>query len=261
MIAARFAVGLALTLASVGVAVAAPRENGFAAANESFAAEMWQPAIDEYERLVASGVRHQALFYNLGNAYYRAAGTQPDRLGLAVYNYERALRISPGFADARYNLAVARKAVASRVVDRIEGAEGDPLWIRVATRFSIGALTVAFLLFNAAFFGLLLALRFLASGFSRTVARVAWVFVGLSELTCGLLLAGHIAFLERVDLAIVLPDAIELREGPGERHAERGQVHAGLRAHIVAREDAWLRVRLANGHEGWLPDSAVGELE
>jgi tetratricopeptide (TPR) repeat protein len=247
---------------------AAAAESSFAAANDAYHDGKFEDAIHQYEALVTAGVRHEDLYYNLGNAYYRAASTAANRLGPAIYNYERALRLSPGHEDAEYNLQVARDAVAAKVVDRITGAETDPLWVRAVTRFSVTRLTVAFLLLDALFFAALIAVRFLAAGFLRTGILVGSVFVGVGAVVCAIWLAGHLYFLERVELGIVLPDEIQLREGPDQRRAERGQVHAGLRVTLMARDQGlgsspgagWVRVRLANGHEGWLPQDAVGEL-
>lgn len=254
---------LAAALVAVALSAAASTaraEESYAAANDAYLAGDYAEAVRQYEALVAAGVRHEDLFYNLGNAYFRLAAREDDRLGAAIYNYERALRVAPGFDDAEYNLRVSRAAVEDKVVDRLEEAQGDPLWVSVATRFSISQLTLAFLAINFVFFGILIALRFLASGFLRTTLLVATVFIGISGTATGGLLWAHAHFLSSVDLGIVLPDETRLRESAGQPPRDGAQVHAGLRVHVVEREPGWVRVRLANGHEGWLPRNAVGEL-
>jgi tetratricopeptide (TPR) repeat protein len=244
---------LAILCAAPALAVAA--EASYADGNAAYKGGRYEEAIADYEALVEAGVVHQNLYYNLANAYFRAGF-----LGPAVYNYERALRIDPGFADARYNLRVAREAVAEKVVDRLEEAETEPLYTRVVTFFSIGELSVGFLLLNALFFGALVALRILADGFARTALKVVSAFVGVGYLACAALLAGHILFLETVQVGVVLPDELLMHEGADGASAERGQVHAGLRVRVIGEEPGWLRVRLANGHEGWVPSDAIGRL-
>jgi len=49
----------------------------------------------------------------------------------------------------------------------------------------------------------------------------------------------------------------ELVAGSGDAH---GQIHAGLRVRLLERDQDWLRIRLANGLEGWLRDQDVGRL-
>jgi len=252
-------VGTAVVLCVIASSASAAK-GSFSTANEAYQAGDYREAIRQYEALVEAGVRHEDLYYNLGNAYFRRAGEADDMLGRAIYNYERALRVAPDLADAAFNLEVAREAVAVKVTDRLKAAEGDPFWVRVVTQFSIAQLTVSCLLLNAVFFGALIVLRFLPAGFGRTGVIVGAAFVGIAELAVAVLLLGHIYFRNSVDLAIVLPDEIPLREGPDRARRDRGQVHAGLRVYVVGRDHRWVRVRLANGHEGWLPEEAIGEL-
>ncbi|RMH40310.1 MAG: hypothetical protein D6689_14180 [Deltaproteobacteria bacterium] len=246
------------------LAVALPAradETSFASANEAYLAGDYATAVRRYEALVAAGIRHEDLFYNLGNAYFRLAADRDDVLGRAIYNYERALRVRPDFDDAAYNLQVARDAVAAKVVDRIESAEGDPLWVTVATKFSIGQLTVAFLVVDAVLFAALIALRLMASGFARAIVAVGAGFAAVAFFVAAALLWAHVYFVTRVDLGIVLPDETQLSEAPGQTARDGARLHAGLRVHVVDREGSgWVRVRLANGHEGWLPAEEVGEL-
>lgn len=251
------ALGLVLALVGLAAAPASAQDGGssYAEGNEAYKAGRYQEAIGDYEALVEAGVVHQDLYYNLGNAYFRAGF-----LGPAIYNYERALRIDPGFSDARYNLRLARDAVAEKVVDRLEEAETERLYIRVVTFFSIGELSVAFLILNGLFFAGLVGLRVLVDGFARTAVKVMSAFVGVGYLACVALLCGHILFLETVEVGVVLPDELLMHEGADIASAERGQVHAGLRVRVLAEEPGWLRVRLANGHEGWVPGDAIGRL-
>lgn len=233
----------------------APSDSTYAAANELYIAGQYEEAASKYESLVAAGIVHEDLYYNLGNAYFRM-----DELGRAIYNYERALRIDPDMADARHNLAVATEAVTEVVEDRLEGLESEPLWLRVITFFAVTELTCVFLAANILFFAGLIALRFLAPGFGHVMTQVLSFAAGVVFATSGVLLGAQAAYVTRVPQGIVLPHKVALREGMGERSAERAYLHAGLRVYIAERDSGWLRVRLANGAEGWVPSAAIGEL-
>jgi hypothetical protein len=229
--------------------------SAFAAANRAYKQGRYEQAIPLYEALVATGVEHEDLFYNLGNAYFRAG-----RLGPAIYQYERALRIDPGHDDARYNLEIARQVVAERVVDRLKGAENDPWWVRLATFFSISQLTIGFLIFDVLLFSGLIALRFLATGFARSALVATVAFVGLTMAGSLVLLRLQVYVHEEVHQGIVIADQVVMREGADQRSAERGKLHPGVRVRLRGREPGWWRIRLANGMEGWVPDTAVGRL-
>ena len=235
--------------------IAVAQARSFGGANEAYKDGRYGDAIRGYESVVAGGIYHESLFYNLGNAYFRNG-----QLGPAIYNYERALRIDPRFEDAAFNLDLARAAVAERVVDRLEGAEQASVWIRAVTYFSTAQHIVGFLIVNAVFFLALIAIRFLSTGVPRTLLIVTNAFVGVALAVCLVLVIGHIYYLQRIDLGIVVSDRAFLREGADESLAERAEVHPGLRVRILDHDTGWLQVRLSNGVEGWIPQHAIGEL-
>jgi tetratricopeptide (TPR) repeat protein len=249
------AIAVAVISGAAGIAAATPGGTSYAAANHAYQEGRYHEAIDHYEGLVQVGILHEDLFYNLGNAYFRSG-----QLGPAIYSYERALRLAPGMSDAAYNLDIARETVADRVIDRLKGAEADPLWVRTVTMASIGNLTIIVLALNAVFFAILVALRFLATGFTRTALIVTNGFVAAALAGAIVLFVGQAYFLERFELGIVLADQVHMREGPDDSLAERGQLHPGLRVRVLGREPGWSRIRLSNGVEGWVPDSTIGEL-
>jgi len=81
---------ISLRLASAGTV------DTFAAANEAYNKRNFGDAIAGYEKLVRHGENRPEIFYNLGLAY--EGSVNPAR---AVLNYERALLLSPGYADAQ----------------------------------------------------------------------------------------------------------------------------------------------------------------
>ena len=73
------------------------------------------------------------------------------------------------------------------------------------------------------------------------------------------LLAGRAA-LDRIPFGVVLPDEVAVKEGADPNYRTSFEVHAGLRVRLLEREQDWMRIRLANGLEGWVRDSTVGRL-
>ena len=61
-------------------------------------------AAELYNKLVSDGYEDDAIFFNLGNAYFRGG-----KLGLAVLNYAKALRVNPRDVDAKANLIFGMK--------------------------------------------------------------------------------------------------------------------------------------------------------
>ena len=66
--------------------------------------------------------------------------------------------------------------------------------------------------------------------------------------------------LDRIPFGIVLPDMVAVKEGADAGYHTSFEVHAGLRVRMLDRDQDWVRVRLANGLEGWLRAEDVGRL-
>lgn len=78
-------------------------------ADDEYAKGNYQQAIKDYQEILKAGVSSE-IYYNLGNAYYRT-----DNITQALLAYERALQLSPGDNEIRFNLQYAR----SKTIDKI----------------------------------------------------------------------------------------------------------------------------------------------
>jgi tetratricopeptide (TPR) repeat protein len=270
------ALAIALGLVAAPVARAAdapaaappPGDSLFAQAAKDYADRHYDAAIAKYEQLVRAGVRHEHVYYNLGNAYFRKAQEQSagkdgkdTQLGRAILCYERALAVDPDFEDARTNLDVARELVGVRYgADKVKEAAEDPLWIKLATFWPLRRLAWVFLGLDVLFFGVLVTVRFLASGFLRTGLVVGNVFCGVAGAALGVLLALNVYYKETVHMGVVVADEVIMREGPDASRREMPKLHAGHRAIVLREDHGWLRIRLANKMEGWVPRDTVEQI-
>ena len=210
-------------------------------------------AIAAYEQLDRQNVVSSDLYYNLGVAHFRQGS-----LGRAIWSFERTLAVDPDDEDARFNLAQARKLAERRVLDKIESAEREALWIRIATLLTASTETWIFVgLYLGCF--VLLFLRRRAADDSRAALTAGAAILGTGALLAGVLLLGRMN-LDRIPFGIVLPDMVAVKEGADAAYRTSFEVHAGLRVRLLDRDQDWVRVRLANGLEGWLRAEDVGRL-
>ena len=98
-----------LTLCLIGSAYA--QDTALKEAEVAYTKEDYAKAIELYEGILKSNGESAAVYYNLGNAYYKAGKIAP-----AILNYERCLLLDPGDSDARFNLQMARQ----KTIDKIE---------------------------------------------------------------------------------------------------------------------------------------------
>ena len=86
-------------------------ESLFSQANALYQTQQFEGAIELYQQILSQGFESKAVYYNLGNCYYRL-----EDIGKSILYFEKALKLDPNDGDIRYNLDLANL----RVIDRVE---------------------------------------------------------------------------------------------------------------------------------------------
>lgn len=202
-----------------------------------------------YSELVERGVRNAALLANLGNAQTLAGDS-----GRAVLAYRRALRIDPGNSAAQAGLEFARSRVTATVEPSQRAWDWLSAWKRVVSPATL--LTTAALSWGLGW--MVLAAHRLGRG-GAVAARSAAGAVIVGILMAGLVLVDWTAS-QRQPEAVVMSDGVIGRKGPGgAAYAPSfdAPLAAGLEVIILEDRDRWLRVRLADGRETWVPATSI----
>lgn len=221
--------------------------------NAAYLAGDWEKAAAAYDQLDRQGVVSPDLYYNMGVAYFRLGN-----LGRAVWAFERAVQLEPKDEDARFNLVQVRKLLSRRTTDKIEGAERDAFWIRVVSSMTPSTQTWLFVIFYLLTFWFLFW-RLRVSKESRAPWDAAAALTGVAAVLAGVLLLGRAA-LDRIPFGIVLAEEVAVKEGADANYRTNFQIHAGLRVRLLEQDGSWMRVRLANGLEGWMRVNDIGKL-
>lgn len=223
-------------------------------ADDEYAKGNYQQAIADYHELLKKGSSAE-IYYNLGNAYFRT-----DNITQALLAYERALRLSPGDNDIRYNLQYAR----SKTIDKItpETEMFFVTWYHTVVNFTsvdnwaataIGSIIMALLLFLAFLFSPQILVRkigFYASAFFFFMFLLSNIFACQQKYE-----------LENSKGAIVIVPTVNVRKTPSATSAEAFVIHEGTRVDIADKGmKQWLGIRLADGREGWVQASQVEEI-
>ncbi|MBN1656210.1 MAG: tetratricopeptide repeat protein [Deltaproteobacteria bacterium] len=227
----------------------------FSSANEAYFRGDFASAAKDYEKIVQAGVRDADVYFNLATAYARAG-----EYGKAILFYERGLKAKPGDEAAEAGLAACRNLLGKREAEKQGEAvvqTRPPLSEALVRPFSENLLAGLLLLFDFAFFALLIALRLSERESLRIGLGIAAPLIGfLLILTVGGLLVKSEA-LKEGRAAIVINDEAAIREGPDPRAQARGKAQQGQSARIIKGEADYVRVRLSDGSEGWMKRSDV----
>jgi tetratricopeptide (TPR) repeat protein len=238
-----------LPAAVTGAAAATPEEL-FETGNAAYKDGHFEEAAKAYGEILAFGIADPRAMYNLGNTYFKM-----NRLGPAILQYERALRLAPADQEIRDNLALARGQIRDRIT---EPELQYPIRVVKDTIESLPAGPVAwtFLVLWSAAGGLLGAVP-LASGWGRRRAlALGAMLVGTLALTAGASSLYQLR-MESEPIAIVQEDKVDVRSGPGEENTVLFTVHEGARVQLGNHLDHWVQVSLPNGLSGWVPSTAI----
>lgn len=236
---------LTLMLARVAAGASEPGPaSAFAEANKAYELGQFGPAARQYEALVASNTVSHAVWFNLGNAYFRL-----DQKGAAIHAYLKAAHIAPRDADTQANLAFAR--------DKAPGASASvfapsrPLLIPFVAagelKFAIlAAVWIWFLSF---------LLRWVkpewgpkTSGWERLAGTLALALAGIG-------LASHL--WANGGTAIVSTPEAAVRFGPLEESQSQFTLRDGAELKLLSTREEWMEVEDRSGKRGWVAASDV----
>lgn len=238
-----------LAFACAGPSVA--QDAALQEAEVAYTKEDYKTSIQIYEGLLKEQGESAAVYYNLGNAYYKDGQIAP-----AILNYERALLLQPGDKDIRFNLQLAK----ARAVDKIEpagqfflvkGFEAVRDWAATDTWGLIGI--CAFLLF------LVSTVVFL---FSKVVAgKKAGFYVALLMLAVTIL-ANVFGFSQKEALtshaeAIIFAPTVTVKSSPDASGTDLVVLHEGTKVAVRSTLGDWSEVVLEDGNIGWMPSQDI----
>lgn len=222
------------------------------AANEAYAQERWEDAVNDYTAIAEASMESAPLWCNLGSAWYKSGN-----LGKAILCYERALKLDPSYEDARYDLELLN----AMKLDRLESVPELILatWMKNLGRtLDSDSWAVCFLVFLV----LTLAMVLLFILGSSATSRRAGFFTGV---VCLLLAVASLSFslwqkneYMKADKAIIMKPVSSVKSSPsGDSAKDLFVLHEGTKVQVLDNVGGWSNIELSDGRQGWLPSSDI----
>ncbi len=249
----RFRIIILIMTLSVG-AYAADMESGrkaLADANTMYKQGDFQKALDLYLSVEKEGLVSGALYYNIGNAYFKLSN-----YARSILYYERALRLMPSDDDVINNLEMAK----AFTVDKIESVPEFVLvtWFRNLTYafssngwavFSLVLMAAAVVFFLTYFFGSTFRFR-KASFFLASALLLVSVF------------AFVLSYMQKQDYehdkyAIVMSPVASVKGAPDQNGTSLMILHEGTKLQVIEDLSSWKRVELSDGRQGWMENKDI----
>lgn len=241
-----------LALFAAGHVLADESPEEFRMANKFYEDKDYASAIRLYENLLKQGLESAALYFNLGNAYFKSGD-----LGYATLYYLRAKRLAPGDEDIQQNLEFARQF--ARV--QMEGVALNPINSFVASLVDTYRLSFLAWVTSSLFilFIFLLMARW-GTGLNNSAIRAAMVFVLLLLVA----VASLTAFKYRHDYltrrGVIIAEESPVLTGPSEQSDVELDGAPGLIVEILDESGDYYSVLFENKRRGWIRKELVAEI-
>lgn len=247
-----WAVGALLLLLACGLESSAAEVPDFESANKLYFEGRFTEAAAAYEQLLQSGQGSATLYFNLGNAWYKAGQN-----GRAIAAYLRAQRLAPRDPAVRFNLKFVREKVT-----------GSDKPVRTAWQRWLASLTLnEWTLLSAGAFWvwfILLSLREAWPALRATLRNYILLAAGITVflVVCSLL-AGR-AQAAATPGVVIVPEGV-VRQGPLERAAVAFKLRDGIEVTVLDEQEmtdqgeklTWLQVEDTARRVGWIKRDQV----
>ena len=248
--AAVIAVLLALAPSGLDAAEVSPADSLWTAGVEAYAQSDWTAAEEAWTAILDLGLESDDLYYNIGNASFRAGD-----LAHAILGYERAIKLNPSHSDARFNLEFAR----AQLQDKIESVPTFFLsvWMRNLCRVMPSDVWAVI---GIVLFALALAMTLLFLLGRTTAARKTGFAVGIAALLlCVLSISMAVSQksdYQAEDSAIVVKAVSSVKSSPSEESAKDLFIlHEGTKVRLLDEVGQWRNIELSDGRQGWMRTS------
>jgi tetratricopeptide (TPR) repeat protein len=215
-------------------------------ANRLYQQGQFEPALERYHAVIVSGSESADLYYNMGNAAFRA-----NSIGHAILYYEKALKLEPTHEDALHNLEFVSRY-------RLDAFEEVPTlflgaWIAGFVQlFPEQTWSILAMLFFVIILGGLLVYLFSRSmilkklGFIGGIAALLLFVIALSSA-----ISRHRDIVDP-DTGIILAPSVVVRSSPSDSGTELFILHEGTKVEVNEAVSGWQNIRVIDGREGWI---------
>ena len=177
---------------------------------------------------------------------------------MAILYYERALKLDPSYADARFNLELLNSGIQDRI---------DPVpelilktWTRKLCYLADSdTWAVMFLIFmSLALFLVIVFIRGREAGWRR-FGFFGGIVVLLTAFMCLSFSLWQKNDYMKADEAIVVRPVTSVKSSPsGEASTDLFVLHEGTKVRLIDQVGSWSNIELADGRQGWM---RTGDLE
>lgn len=217
--------------------------------NAAYSNNKFDEAIALYEDLLKTQ-ESAALYYNLGNAYYKSSKLAP-----AILNYERAILLNPNDDDIKSNLELAKLQTVDKdesAVDQLAISEWTQSFVNLHSSNTWARMSIIFFLLTLACASLYLYVKVIA------VRKLGFIGGILTFLICFVSFFCAKSAKEKItthEYAIVFTPSVTAKSSPKDNATDALVLHEGTKVLVKQQVKDWYEIETSGGHRAWIKTS------
>lgn len=220
-------------------------------ANSLYNENAFDSALVIYQNIIEDGYSSATLYYNIGNTYYKLRNYP-----LAVYYYEKSLKLEPNNEDTKHNIEIAKLFLTDKI-EAVPELFIKTWWNNLSNTFTADTWATISLIFIGislicVFFYITSKTRFLKK--SMFFVGLLMIILTISSLSIS---AKKYNYISTNNEGIVIIPTITIKSSPSTSGVDLFVLHEGAKVKILDNTDGWDKIKIANGSIGWLPSTSV----
>lgn len=220
-------------------------------ANTAYYNNDFSGAIAAYDSIEQSGLESATLYYNMGNAWFKAG-----RIGKSILYFNKAQRLAPGNRDIEHNLEIANTYTRNRIESLPEFFLRR--WMRGLSSVMSGNAWAwcsvglfAFLLAGVLVYLLPLQIKIRKLGFWSAVGGSALFILAFS-------FASHYyRETTKPTGGIVTSTSASVKSSPDNAGKDLFLLYEGAKVEVLDELNGWSEIMLADGNQGWIKSGTI----
>lgn len=223
----------------------------FDEATKAYNEGKYDVAIENYNKIIDKGEHSAALYYNLGNAYYKL-----NKIAPSIYYYEKSLLLDPSDNEVKNNLSFARNMTLD-AIEPIPETGIDKIFSGITGFLSFDQWAITAIIFMLFFVLGYIAFYYVNYSSQKRIALIGSMVSLFISLVAVLFAYTEYDTYSSEQPAIVFENEVLVKSEPNNRSQEAFRIHEGTKVFVLDTLSDWNKIKLADGKSGWVPTDNI----
>ncbi|MCW5514849.1 tetratricopeptide repeat protein [Muriicola sp. Z0-33] len=229
----------------------AQNEAIFNRATDAYNEGDYQQAISFYDQILEKGEHSAALYFNLGNSYYKL-----NQIAPSIYYYEKALLLKPEDAEIKTNLAYAQNMTLD-AIEVLPETGLSKIYQRITGRMSFDQWAYTAVVFLVLFVLGYLGFYFLQYATQKRIALISSLTFLMVSFIAILFAFMQYSQFKAEQPAIIFSEVVSVKSEPNNRSGEAFVLHEGTKVNVLEQLNDYRKIQLVDGKIGWIPSDDI----